>query len=393
MKDFVSEGNRYLIGNYARYPVSFVRGEGVYLYDTEGKKYIDMLAGIAVNSLGHSHPELSKVICEQASKLIHTSNLFYIQPQIEVAKILVENSCLDKVFFCNSGAEANETAIKLVRKYFYDKGKPEKFEIITFTGGFHGRTIGSLTATAQPKYHEGFEPLLQGIKYAEFNNIDSLREALSENTAAVMFELIQGEGGINLIDEEFLNEIKKMSKEREILIVVDEVQTGIGRTGKLFAYQHYDICPDIVTLAKGLGGGVPIGAVIAKEEIAKAFTPGTHGSTFGGNFLSTSAAKVVLKNVLSEGFLKDVEEKGEYLKEKLKKIGLDSRGKGLMIGATLPEQISAGDLAKKCLENGLIVGTARGNTLRLVPPLIITKPQIDEGIQILSEVVKQMHID
>ena len=393
MKDFVLEGNRYLIGNYARYPVSFVRGEGVYLYDTEGKKYLDMLAGIAVNTLGHSHPELSKVICQQASKLIHTSNLFYIQPQIEVAKILVENSCLDKVFFCNSGAEANETAIKLVRKYFYDKGKPEKFEIITFTGGFHGRTIGSLTATAQPKYHEGFKPLLQGIRYAEFNNIESLKEALSENTAAVMFEFIQGEGGINPIDENFLNEIKKMSEEREILIVVDEVQTGIGRTGKLFAYQHYDICPDIVTLAKGLGGGVPIGAVIAKEEIAKAFTPGTHGSTFGGNFLATSAAKVILKNVLSEGFLKDVEDKGEYLKEKLRKIGLDPRGKGLMIGSTLPEKINAGELAKRCLENGLIVGTAGGNTLRLVPPLIITKPQIDEGIQILSEVVKQMHID
>ena len=393
MKDFVLEGNRYLIGNYARYPVSFVRGEGVYLYDTEGKRYLDMLAGIAVNTLGHSHPELSKVICQQASKLIHTSNLFHIQPQIDAAKILVENSCLDKVFFCNSGAEANETAIKLVRKYFYDKGQPEKFEIITFTGGFHGRTIGSLTATAQPKYHEGFKPLLQGIRYAEFNNIKSLRESLSKNTAAVMFEFIQGEGGINLIDEKFLNEIKKISEERDLLIVVDEVQTGIGRTGKLFAYQHYDLCPDIITLAKGLGGGVPIGAVMAKDEIAKAFTPGTHGSTFGGNFLATSAAKVVLKNVLSEGFLKDVEEKGEYFKEKLKKIGIDPRGKGLMIGSTLPEKINAGELAKRCLENGLIVGTAGGNTLRLVPPLIITKSQIDEGIEILSEVVKQMHID
>ncbi len=393
MKDFVLEGNRYLIGNYARYPVSFVRGEGVYLYDTEGKRYLDMLAGIAVNTLGHSHPELSKVICQQASKLIHTSNLFHIQPQIDVAKILVENSCLDKVFFCNSGAEANETAIKLVRKYFYDKGQPEKFEIITFTGGFHGRTIGSLTATAQPKYHEGFKPLLQGIRYAEFNNIKSLRESLSKNIAAVMFEFIQGEGGINLIDEKFLNEIKKISEERDLLIVVDEVQTGIGRTGKLFAYQHYDLCPDIITLAKGLGGGVPIGAVMAKDEIAKAFTPGTHGSTFGGNFLATSAAKVVLKNVLSEGFLKDVEEKGEYLKEELKKIGLDPRGKGLMIGSTLSEKINAGEMAKRCLENGLIVGTAGGNTLRLVPPLIITKSQIDEGIEILSEVVKQMHID
>jgi acetylornithine aminotransferase/acetylornithine/N-succinyldiaminopimelate aminotransferase len=392
MKKFIEEGNRYLFPNYARFPVSFEKGEGVYLYDTEGKRYIDMLAGIAVNTLGYAHPELTGAICEQASKILHVSNLFYIRPQTEVAKILVENTCLDKVFFCNSGAEANETAIKLVRKYFYDKGRPEKFEIITFTGGFHGRTIGSLTATAQPKYHEGFKPLLQGIRYAEFNNTKSLKEAVNERTAAVMFEFIQGEGGINPIKEEFLEEIKNIAEEKELLIVVDEVQTGIGRTGKLFAYQHYNICPDIVTVAKGLGGGVPIGAVMAKEEIARSFTPGTHGSTFGGNYLSTTAAKVVLKNVLSDGFLQEVEEKGEFLKEKLKEIGLKPRGKGLMIGAPLPEKIKAQDIAKKCLENGLIIGTAGGNTLRFVPPLIITKSQIKEGTDILKEVVKDIHL-
>ncbi|SNZ06606.1 acetylornithine aminotransferase/acetylornithine/N-succinyldiaminopimelate aminotransferase [Persephonella hydrogeniphila] len=388
MEEFISEGEKYLIGNYARYPVSFEKGEGVYLYDSNGKRYIDMLAGIAVNTLGYSHPELTKAICEQASKILHVSNLFYIQPQIEVAKILVENTCLDRVFFCNSGAEANEAAIKLVRKYFYDRGKPEKFEIITFTGGFHGRTIGSLTATAQPKYHEGFKPLLQGIRYAEFNNVESFRKAVNENTAAVMFEFIQGEGGINPIDEEFLEEIKNISIEKELLIVVDEVQTGIGRTGKLFAYQHYNICPDIVTVAKGLGGGVPIGAVIAKEEIAKSFTPGTHGSTFGGNYLSTTAAKVVLKNVLSDGFLKEVERKGKILEEELRDIGLKPRGKGLMIGTPLPEGIKAQDIAKECLRRGLVIGTAGGNTLRFVPPLIITESQIKEGIEILKEVVK-----
>ncbi|NPA16770.1 MAG: aspartate aminotransferase family protein [Aquificae bacterium] len=388
MVDFISQADRYLFPNYARYPVSFVKGEGVYLYDTEGKKYIDMLAGIAVNTLGHSHPDIVDAICKQASQLIHTSNLFYIQPQIEVAKLLVENSCLDKAFFCNSGAEANETAIKLVRKYFYDRGKPEKYEIITFTGGFHGRTIGSLTATAQPKYHEGFKPLLQGIRYAEFNNPDSLKDAISENTAAIMFEFIQGEGGVNPINQEFLQEIKNIAQENGLLIVVDEVQTGIGRTGKLFAYQHYDICPDIITLAKGLGGGVPVGAVLAKREIADSFQPGTHGSTFGGNYLATAAARVVLEHVLSDGFLEDVTQKGKYLEEKLKELGLETRGKGLMLGSPLPEDIKAGDIAKKALENGLVVGTAGGNTLRFVPPLIITRDQIDEALEVLAKVVQ-----
>ncbi|WP_457627111.1 aspartate aminotransferase family protein [Persephonella sp.] len=388
MVDFISQADRYLFPNYARYPVSFVKGEGVYLYDTEGKKYIDMLAGIAVNTLGHSHPDIVDAVCKQASQLIHTSNLFYIQPQIEVAKLLVENSCLDKAFFCNSGAEANETAIKLVRKYFYDRGKPEKYEIITFTGGFHGRTIGSLTATAQPKYHEGFKPLLQGIRYAEFNNPDSLKDAISENTAAIMFEFIQGEGGVNPINQEFLQEIKNIAQENGLLIVVDEVQTGIGRTGKLFAYQHYDICPDIITLAKGLGGGVPVGAVLAKREIADSFQPGTHGSTFGGNYLATAAARVVLEHVLSDGFLEDVTQKGKYLEEKLKELGLETRGKGLMLGSPLPEDIKAGDIAKKALENGLVVGTAGGNTLRFVPPLIITRDQIDEALEILAKVVQ-----
>ncbi|WP_029520444.1 aspartate aminotransferase family protein [Persephonella sp. IF05-L8] len=384
-QNFIEEGDKYLIGNYARYPVSFVKGEGVYLYDTQGKKYLDMLAGIAVNTLGHADTDLAEAICNQAQQVIHVSNLFYIQPQIDVAKTLVENSCLDKAFFCNSGAEANETAIKLVRKYFYDKGRPDKYEIVTFTGGFHGRTIGSLTATAQPKYHEGFKPLLQGIKYATFNDVDSLKSAITENTAAIMFELIQGEGGVNPIDEKFLQSIKELAEKHQLLIVIDEVQTGIGRTGKLFAYQHYDLCPDIITLAKGLGGGVPIGAVLAKEEIAASFTPGTHGSTFGGNYLATAAAKVVLNKVLKKGFLEEVAEKGKYLKKLLTDIGFKPRGKGLMVGCPLPSEKDASQIAKKCLENGLIIGTAGGNTLRFVPPLIITKQQIEEGIKILKD--------
>ena len=374
--------------NYARFDIYFEKGKGVYLYDTNGKKYIDMLAGIAVNTLGYNHLELTKAICKQAEKVIHVSNLFKIKPQEEVAKILVKNSIKNgKVFFCNSGAEANETAIKLVRKYFYDKGKPEKHEIITFTGGFHGRTIGSLTATAQPKYHEGFKPLLQGIKYAEFNNIESLKETITENTAGIMFEIIQGEGGVNPIDKEFLNEIIKISKENEILIVLDEVQTGIGRTGKFFAYQHFDFQPDIITSAKGLAGGVPIGAVIAKEEIAKSFTPGTHGSTFGGNYLSTTAAKVVLTEILKDNFLEKVKEKGEYLKNKLREIGLSPKGIGLMIGVDLPENINAKEIVKECIKNGLIIGIAGKNTLRFVPPLVINYKEIDEGIKILNKIL------
>ncbi len=388
INNLIQEEKKYLIGNYARFPVAFERGEGVYLYDTEGKKYLDMLAGIAVNTLGYSHPKLIKALEEQIKKLIHVSNLFYIPPQIEVAKLLVENTCGDKVFFCNSGAEANEAAIKLVRKYFYDKGRPDKYEIITFTGGFHGRTIGSLTATAQPKYHEGFKPLLQGIRYAEFNNPESLKETITDKTAAIMFEFIQGEGGINPIDPQFLETIKQIAKEKELLIVVDEVQTGIGRTGKLFAYQHYDIEPDIITSAKGLGGGVPVGAVIAKDEVARVLTPGTHGSTFGGNYLAMVAAKVVLEEVLAEGFLTKVVENGIYLKEGLRRIGLKPKGYGLMVGVDLPESISAKEIAKKALEKGLIVGTAGTNTLRFVPPLIVEKNHIDEAINILEGLLK-----
>ncbi len=383
---FVEEGNKYLIGNYARYPVSFERGEGVFLYDTEGKRYIDMLAGIAVNTLGYNHPILTEAICEQAKKVLHVSNLFYIKPQIEVAKILVENSCGDKVFFCNSGAEANEAAIKLARRYFFDK-KEDRYEIITFEGGFHGRTMATVKATAQPKYQEGFEPLPEGFKYAKLNDIESVKSVINEHTAAVMIELIQGEGGVIPAEEGFIRELFSLCKEKNILFIVDEVQTGIGRTGKLFAYEYFNIEPDIITLAKGLGGGVPIGAVIAKEEIAKSFVPGTHGSTFGGNYLATTAAKVVLNEVLKDGFLEGVQKKGEYLKKKLKEIGLNPRGKGLMIGCPLPEDKKASDIAAKALKEGLIVGTAGGNTLRFVPPLIIKEEEIDEAANLLKKIL------
>jgi acetylornithine aminotransferase/acetylornithine/N-succinyldiaminopimelate aminotransferase len=384
---FLEEGNKYLIGNYKRFPISFEKGEGVYLFDTNGKRYLDFLAGIAVNTLGYNYPPLTEAICSQAKKVLHVSNLFYIQPQINVAKLLVENSSGDKVFFSNSGAEANEAAIKLVRKYFYDKGQ-EKYEMITFKGGFHGRTLKTLAATAQPKYQEGFEPLPEGFRYAEFNNIKSVKENINEKTAAVMIELIQGEGGINLAEKEFIKELYFLCKEKDIIFVVDEVQTGIGRTGRLFAYEYYGIEPDIITSAKGLGGGVPIGATIAKEEVAKSLSPGTHGSTFGGNYLACVSAEVVLKEILKEGFLEEVREKGNYMVEKLKEFKFNVKGLGLMVGMDLPENINASEVVKQALKRGLIIGTAGKNTLRFVPPLIISKDEIDEGIKILKGILK-----
>lgn len=377
----------YLMENYARLNYYFERGEGCYLYDKNGKKYLDMLSGIAVNCLGYNHPKLTQAICQQASKIIHISNLFKIEPQEEVAEILVKNSLKDgKVFFCNSGAEANEALIKLVRKYFYDRGE-NRYEIITFEGSFHGRTLAALTATAQPKYQKGFEPLVEGFKYAKFNDIDSVKKLITKKTAAILIEMVQGEGGVNPADRDFIDKLYSLCQEKGLLFCVDEVQTGIGRTGKLFAFQHYNIQPDIFSVAKGLGGGVPIGAIVAKSEVAKSFTPGTHASTFGGNYLSTVAAKVVLEEVLSDGFLKSIEEKGEYLKKRLKETGYPTKGLGLMIGVDLPESISAKKVMEECLKRGLIIGTAGSNTLRFVPPLIISKQEIDLSVEILKGVI------
>ncbi|NPA52284.1 MAG: aspartate aminotransferase family protein [Aquificae bacterium] len=386
--NWLEEGSKYLMPNYARYPILFEKGEGVYLYDEKGNIYLDMLAGIAVNVLGYSHPAITKAICQQAKKLIHTSNLFYIKPQIELAKILVENTIKGKVFFCNSGAEANETAIKLARRYFFTKGE-NRYEIITFKGGFHGRTLGALSATFTPEYQEGFKPLLEGFRYAEFNSIDSVLDKVNEKTAGVMIEIVQGEGGINPAKKEFLQDLQNLCREKNILLIVDEVQTGIGRTGKLFAFQHFDLNPDIITTAKALGGGVPIGAVVAKDNVSSTFSAGTHGSTFGGNYLATEVAKQVLKIVNQKDFLEEVSEKGEYFKQKLKEtFGFKVKGLGLMIGLELPSHIEAKDIAKESLKKGLIIGTAGKNTLRFVPPLIVQKNHIDEAVEKLKLIIR-----
>ncbi len=374
----------YLIENYTRLPVRFVRGEGVYLYNQEGKRYLDFLSGIAVCSLGHSHPKLTEAVCSQSKKLLHVSNLFENPWQEELARELIKEFWTEgRVFFCNSGTEANEAGIKLVRKFFRDRGV-DRYRIITFRNGFHGRTYGSLSATAQEKFHEGFEPMLKGFDYAELNDINSVEKALSPKTAGIMLEVIQGEGGVNECEEEFLKELQELCREKGLLLIIDEVQTGIGRTGKFYGYQHYGLEPDIITLAKGLGGGVPIGAVIAREEVARHLTPGTHGSTFGGNALACVAGKVVVEEV--KKLLPHVEEVGNYFKRKLEELGVGRvKGRGLMLGLELDRECK--ELVVRALEKGLVINCTAGKVLRFLPPLIVDKEHIDLAVKILKEII------
>ncbi len=374
----------YLIENYARLPVSFVRGEGVYLYDESGKEYLDFLSGIAVCSLGHSHPKITQAIRDQAGRLIHVSNLFINPWQEELAGELVKEFWTEgKVFFCNSGAEANEAGIKLVRKFFRDRGE-NRYRFITFRKGFHGRTYGSLSATAQENLHKGFEPMLEGFDYAELNDINSVKDLIGKETAVVMLEVIQGEGGVNECDPEFLREVQKLCREEGLLLIVDEVQTGIGRTGKFYGYQHYGIEPDIITLAKGLGGGVPIGAVIARKEVAEHLTPGSHGSTFGGNALACRSGLVVVEEV--KRLLHHIQEVGEYFKGRLEDLKVGRvKGKGLMLGLDIGRECK--EIVLKVLERGLVINCTGGSVLRFLPPLIVQKDHVDRAIDILAEVI------
>ncbi len=384
----------YVMKTYNRYPISFIKGEGCYLYDENGKKYLDFLAGIAVCNLGHSNEEILKTICEQAKTLIHTSNLFHIKPQAKLAQLITGNSFGDKVFFCNSGAEANEGAIKLARRYAFEKGK-KGYEIIAFKNSFHGRTFASVSVTGQGKYNEGFGPMLSEVKFAKFNNIDSVKEIISEKTCGIIVEPIQGEGGIIPAKEHFLKELRKLATDFDTILIFDEVQTGIGRTGKLFAYQHYGIKPDVMTLAKALGNGIPIGAIVTNEKTSTILKPGLHASTFGGNFLSTAAGVKVMEIISNPEFLKNVEEKGAYLKEKIEKLQKELpeaiseiRGKGLMVGTVL--KINGKSLVQKALKKGLIINVTGGNILRLVPPLTIEKEEIDIGIELLKSTIKEI---
>lgn len=397
IQEIVELDKKYYMNTFGdRLPVAFEYGKGSTLYDINGKAYIDFVAGIAVNILGYGHPALTAALGSQIEKLLHCSNLFYIQSQAELAKMLVDNSCGDRVFICNTGAEANEGAIKLARKYFYAKGM-NKYEIITVQNSFHGRTLATLAATGQEKYQKPFRPLPPGFKHVPINDIEALKNAITDETCAIMIETIQGEGGIIEATQDYIAQLSNLCKENHILFIIDEVQTGIGRTGKLFSYQHYDIEPDIITLAKGLGGGIPIGAIIAKEPVASAFEPGDHGTTFGGNPLACTAGLAVLSTILNQNLIEQCRINGAYFKDSLKELAskfpfiVDVRGQGLMLGLELSNQIPGKELVKIMLDKGFIINCAGHNTLRFVPPLIITKNEIDLLINALEETFKQIH--
>ncbi|KFZ44386.1 acetylornithine aminotransferase [Smithella sp. SC_K08D17] len=391
-KEIMASANEYIMNTYKRFPVVLVKGSGVKVWDVNGKEYLDFAAGIAVCSLGHSHPQVIAAVKEQIEKLTHVSNLYYTEPQTQLAKLLVDNSFADKAFFCNSGAEANEAAIKLARKYAHENMGPDKFELITMKDSFHGRTMATITATGQEKFQFGFTPLLEGFTYVPFNDLQALEKAISAKTCGVMLEPIQGEGGVNIPDEKYLASVREICDRYGILLIVDEVQAGMGRTGKLFAYEHSGIKPDIMTLAKALGNGFPIGAMLATDKISKAFVPGNHASTFGGNPLATAAANATVKTILQEGILEHCRKMGDYFLLQLKKLQgkhkiiKDVRGTGLMLAAQL--NIESSDIVNECLRRGLLIISAGSKTLRFVPPLIITTGDIDQAMGVLDEVME-----
>jgi len=379
--------DKYVIANYGRLPRVITKGEGCYLYDADGNKILDMFPGWAVSGLGHCHPRVVEALRKQAGELLHIDNTFYSEPQGMLAKLLSERAFGGKCFFCNSGAEANEAALKLARLHTAQ----EKYKFITAEGSFHGRTFATVTATAQPKYHEGFLPLLPGFTYVPFNDIEALESAFSDEVAAVMVEPIQGEGGINIATAEYLQAIRRLCDENGAVMILDEVQTGIGRTGKWFGYQHFDVEPDIITMAKALGGGVAIGAMMAKEEIAASLVPGKHASTFGGNSLACAAGVAVIEAIEEDKLLENAVEMGQYAKDKLEQLKqkhfiIDSvRGIGLMIGVQLTGP--GNDIVDKCLEKGLRINCTSGTVLRFMPAMIATKAQIDQAIEILDAVL------
>ena len=383
---------KYIANTYARYPIVPVKGKGTRLWDREGKEYLDFVAGLAVCNLGHCHPKVVKAIQDQAERLIHVSNFYYIEPQVQLASLLCQNSFADKVFFCNSGAEANEGALKLARKFAKEKIGEDRYEVITMERSFHGRTLATLTATAQEKYHKGYAPLMPGFKYAPFDDLEAVRKAVDSKTCAIMLEPIQGEGGVNIPSEGYLKALREICDEKKILLILDEVQVGIGRTGKLFAYEHEGIEPDLMTLAKSLAGGVPIGALLIKKGIGETFVPGDHASTFGGNPLATYAGVAALTAILEEGMLENCQKVGAYFLSRLEKFKdkfpfvKDVRGRGLILGMEL--KIEGGVFVKEMLQRRILINCTMGNVLRFLPPLIVTKEEVDRVVEALEEVFR-----
>jgi acetylornithine aminotransferase/acetylornithine/N-succinyldiaminopimelate aminotransferase len=393
-KQLKERGDKVFIGTYARYPAAMVKGSGCRLTDADGKEYLDFMAGIAVCGLGHAHPQITKAICRQAAELVHVSNLYYTEPQIALAEMIIENSFGEKLFLCNSGAEANEAAIKLARIYSGEG----RYKIISFSGSFHGRTLATVAATGQPKFHKGFEPLPEGFSHAPFGDLQALEQLIDEATCAILLEPLQGEGGVRPLSQEYLQGIKALCDKHGLLLIFDEIQTGIGRTGTLFAYQQLGIEPDILTMAKALGNGLPIGAMMTSAQIAASFVPGTHASTFGGNPVASAAAVATLKIMLADGFLSEVKMKGEYFQEELTKLverfpGMISsvRGMGLLVGAVLTEQgVTHGtEIVNKMFDRGFLMNFAGNVALRFVPPLIVTKEEIDSLVAALAEVLAE----
>lgn len=382
--------NKYVMNTYGRFPIALDHGENSVLWDVEGKRYIDMTSGIGVCSVGYNNEKLISAMCEQAHKLMHVSNLFTTEPMIKTAKTLVESTGMAKVFFSNSGAESNEGAIKLARKYSFDKYGQGRSKIVTLVNSFHGRTITTLNATGQEKFHQYFFPFTEGFDYAQANNIEDLKSKIDDTTCAVMMELIQGEGGVLPLDKQFVKQVEALCKEKDLLLIIDEVQTGIGRTGSLFCFQQYDIMPDVVTMAKGLGGGVPIGAVMANQKCCDVLGVGMHATTFGGTPTVCAAANAVLDIVNNPEFLQDVKKKGEYIVNGINAINSDKvhgvRGMGLMLGIIVDADKRA-ELVNKCIENGLLVITAGTNAIRLLPPLTISYEEIDEALKIFKTVL------
>lgn len=384
-----NQDKNYIMHTYGRYDVALQEGRGCYAYDEDGKKYLDVSSGIGVNSLGYCDEGWVNAVTEQASSIQHMSNYFYSPQTSKLAETLCSLTPFTKVCFGNSGAEANECAIKLARKYSFDKYGKDRNEIITLNNSFHGRTVTTLSATGQDVFHNYFFPFTEGFSYAEANDIESVKAKITDKTCAVLIECVQGEGGVNILNKDFVKEVRSLCDEKDILLIVDEVQTGIGRTGKLFCYENFNIVPDIITVAKGLGGGLPIGACLCTQKLENVMQPSTHGTTFGGNPVVCAGANYVLSVVANEDFLNEVNKKGDYLKEKLLKInGVKSvRNLGLMVGIEL-EKGDAHQIAVKCVENGLLIITAK-SLLRMLPPLNISYKEIDEAVEILEKTIRE----
>lgn len=393
-KQWITRGETHVAKTYGRYPLVAAHGKGCRLWDVDGKSYLDFLAGVAVNNLGHCHPKVVAALQQQAAQLIHCSNYFHIPSQIELAELLCEHSFGDRVFFCNSGAEANEAAMKLVRKHSAEHYGPNRFEVITALASFHGRTIGTISATGQDKVKAGFNPMLPGFHYVPFGDAEALRQAITPKVCAVMLEPVQGEGGVRVAPPGYLAAVRQICDEHNLLLVFDEVQVGCGRTGSLFAYQQDGVAPDIMTLAKALAGGPPIGAMIATEKIAESFGPGSHGSTFGGNPLMTTAALAAMRTLIEDGVLDNCVAMGNYLRSRLEELKdrypfiTDVRGQGLILGMELT--IPGANIVTQALERGLLINCTADTVLRFLPPLIVTPEEIDEALAILDGILQNI---